>query len=182
MGLTFQEVLVRSLKKLEKTNFEKFIKKLSAWKVTEQYKNIPQDLLSEKDPEHVAGLINEYYKLSYGSEVTLAVLEDIGEKEVWEELQDDLREVDSSNDGLGTEIVTVVSPFVQEKEDEKEERDVLVGKHLSTIGDKVNVLSKYKCENIKRNPATVRIRDSFFIHPLQASGHKINAIAVPKKR
>ncbi|XP_040271228.1 uncharacterized protein LOC120986628 isoform X2 [Bufo bufo] len=106
MGLTLQEVLVRALKKLEDSSFQRFIQKLSVWEVREEYKNIPKDKLTGKDPEHVADLINRYYRYGYGAEVTLSLLEDIGEKKVREELQQDLREVDFSGHGLGTTMFT----------------------------------------------------------------------------
>ncbi|XP_075715720.1 apoptosis-associated speck-like protein containing a CARD [Rhinoderma darwinii] len=108
MGLTLQEGLVKALKKLEDSSFQGFIEKLSVLEVREQYKNIPKDELTGKDPEHVAGLIIEYYKYAYGAEVTLVVLEDIDEKKVREELQHDLMEADPSKNGLGTKMFTVM--------------------------------------------------------------------------
>ncbi|XP_066449965.1 uncharacterized protein [Eleutherodactylus coqui] len=95
MGLTLQEVLVRALKKLEESSLQKFIEKLRVLEVREQYTKIPKDELTGKDPEHIAGLISTYYRDVYGAEVTLDILEDINEKKVREELQQDLMEVDT---------------------------------------------------------------------------------------
>ncbi|XP_069805756.1 uncharacterized protein [Dendropsophus ebraccatus] len=113
MGLTLQEVLVTALKKLEEKGLQRFIEKLSVWEVREEYKKIPKDELLGKDPEHVAGLINDYYNYSYGAEVTLAVLEEIGEKKVREELQHDLR-TDTSGHGLGTAMYTDRVKFIDD--------------------------------------------------------------------
>ncbi|XP_044138789.1 uncharacterized protein LOC122929327 [Bufo gargarizans] len=112
MVLTLQEVLVRALKKLEDLSFQRFIQKLSVWEVREECKNIPIDELTGKDPEHVADLINRYYRYAYGAEMTLSLLEDIGEKKVREELQQDLREVDISGHGLGTTMFTDRVKFI----------------------------------------------------------------------
>ncbi|XP_075715404.1 uncharacterized protein LOC142750296 isoform X2 [Rhinoderma darwinii] len=112
MVLTVQEVLVRALKKLEDSSFQRFIEKLSVLEVREQYKNIPKDELSGKDPEHIVGMINEYYRYAYGAEVTLDVLEDIDEKNVREELQHELMEVDISGYGLGTKMFTDRVDFI----------------------------------------------------------------------
>ncbi|XP_056425986.1 uncharacterized protein LOC130367542 isoform X2 [Hyla sarda] len=114
MGLTLQEVLGRTLKKLEESSFQRFIEKLSDWEVRkEEYTKIPEDELTGKDPEHVAGLINQYYKSAYGAEVTLTVLQDIDEKKVREELQCYLREVDTSGHGLGTAMYTDNVNFIE---------------------------------------------------------------------
>ncbi|KAM3927271.1 uncharacterized protein RB166_010016 isoform 2-T4 [Leptodactylus fuscus] len=112
MGLTLQEVLLTALKKLDHLTYQRFILKLSIWKVREGYKNIPKDELMGKDPDHVAGLIHEYYSYAYGAEVTLAVLEDIGEKKVQEELQRDLWKVDNTRQGLGTSMFTEKVIFI----------------------------------------------------------------------
>ncbi|XP_044134540.1 uncharacterized protein LOC122927047 isoform X4 [Bufo gargarizans] len=108
MGLTLQEVLIRTLKKLEESSFQRFIKNLSVWEAREEYEygNIPKNELTGKNPEHIAGLINTYYNYAYGAEVTLAILEDIDEKKVREELQQDLKEVDILGQGLGTRMFT----------------------------------------------------------------------------
>ncbi|XP_044134590.1 uncharacterized protein LOC122927080 isoform X3 [Bufo gargarizans] len=108
MGLTLQEVLIRTLKKLEESSFQRFIKNLSVWEAREEYEyeNIPKNELTGKNPEHIAGLINTYYKYAYGAEVTLAILEDIDEKKVREELQQELKEVDILRQGLGTRMFT----------------------------------------------------------------------------
>ncbi|XP_069817163.1 uncharacterized protein [Dendropsophus ebraccatus] len=114
MGRTLQEVLVTVLKKLEEKGLQRFIEKLSVWEVREEYRKIPKDELIGKDPEHVAGLINDYYNYSYGAEVTLAVLEEIGEKKVREELQHDLRTVGTSGHGLGTAMYTDRVKFIDD--------------------------------------------------------------------
>ncbi|XP_056425952.1 uncharacterized protein LOC130367540 [Hyla sarda] len=112
MGLTVQEVLTRALKKLEQSSFQRFIEKLTIWNVGEQYKNILKGELTEKDPEHIAGLLIKYYKNVYGCEVTLSVLWDINEKKIWKELQHDLRVVDISGHGLGTKMFTAGDHFL----------------------------------------------------------------------
>ncbi|XP_075131688.1 uncharacterized protein LOC142204278 [Leptodactylus fuscus] len=113
MGLTLQNVLVRALKKLTELGFQRFIEKLSVWKVREEYKSIPKEELKGKDPEEVVSLINEYYKYVYGAEVTLDVLEDIKEIKVREELQRDLQEVDVAGHGLGTVMFTDRVTFIE---------------------------------------------------------------------
>ncbi|XP_044134599.1 uncharacterized protein LOC122927086 [Bufo gargarizans] len=113
MGLTLQEVLERAVKKLKDPSFQHFKKKLSRWEVRKEYKNIPKDELTGKDPEHVAGLIIKNFKYAYGAELTLAVLEDIDEKKVREELQHDLREVDIAGHGLGTSMFTDQVNFIE---------------------------------------------------------------------
>ncbi|XP_066450116.1 uncharacterized protein [Eleutherodactylus coqui] len=92
MGLTLQEVLVRALKKLEESSLQKFIEKLRVLEVRRQYTKIPKDELTGKDPEHIAGLISTYYRDGYGAEVTLDILQDINEKKIREELQQDVME------------------------------------------------------------------------------------------
>ncbi|XP_069805794.1 uncharacterized protein [Dendropsophus ebraccatus] len=114
MGLTLQEVLVTALKKLEEPSFQRFVERLSVWEVREEYRNILKDEQTGKDPEHVASLINNYYNYSYGAEVALAVLEEIGEKKVREELQHDLRTVDTSGHGLGTAMYTARVKFIDD--------------------------------------------------------------------
>ncbi|KAM3927280.1 uncharacterized protein RB166_010022 [Leptodactylus fuscus] len=90
MVLRLQAAMEKALKKLDQSSYQRFIEKLSVWEVKEEYKNIQKDELMGKDPEHVAGLIYEYYGDDYGAEVTLAVLEDIDEKIVQDELRCDL--------------------------------------------------------------------------------------------
>ncbi|XP_073403260.1 uncharacterized protein [Dendrobates tinctorius] len=113
MGRTLHEVLVKALEKLKHSNFQRFIDKLSVWKIREEYKNIPEDVLSGKNPETIAHLITKNYRDAYGAEVTLAVLEDIDEKKVRQELQNDLREVDISGHGLGTMMFTDRVNFIE---------------------------------------------------------------------
>ncbi|KAG9467593.1 hypothetical protein GDO78_014655, partial [Eleutherodactylus coqui] len=92
MAVTLLVVLVKALKKLKESSFRRFIEKLSDWEVREKYTKIPKDDLTGKDPEHIVGLINSYYREGYGAEVTLDILEGINEKKVREELQQDLME------------------------------------------------------------------------------------------
>ncbi|XP_066449969.1 uncharacterized protein [Eleutherodactylus coqui] len=106
MAVTLLVVLVKALKKLKESSFRRFIEKLSDWEVREKYTKIPKDDLTGKDPEHIVGLINSYYREGYGAEVTLDILEGINEKKVREELQQDLMEVDFRRQGLGTPMFT----------------------------------------------------------------------------
>ncbi|KAM3910385.1 uncharacterized protein RB166_021011 [Leptodactylus fuscus] len=106
MVLRLQQAMVRALKKLEEPSFQRFIEKLSLWEARYECKKIPKDELMGKDLKQVTDLIVGYYKHAYGAEVTLAVLEDIGEKKVREELQRDLRKVDVAGHGLGTTMYT----------------------------------------------------------------------------
>ncbi|CAJ0962664.1 unnamed protein product [Ranitomeya imitator] len=112
MTLTLQEVLVRALKKLEDSSFQRFIGKLNVWKVKDKYIKIPKNEVMGKDPEQLADLINKYYKYAYGAEVTLAVLSKINEKSVRESLQLDLKEVDITGQGLGTGTFTDFRPSI----------------------------------------------------------------------
>ncbi|XP_069623594.1 uncharacterized protein [Ranitomeya imitator] len=113
MTLTLQEVLVRALKKLEDSSFQRFIGKLNVWKVKDKYIKIPKNEVMGKDPEQLADLINKYYKYAYGAEVTLAVLSKINEKSVRESLQLDLKEVDITGQGLGTGTFTDRVNFIE---------------------------------------------------------------------
>ncbi|XP_069623597.1 uncharacterized protein [Ranitomeya imitator] len=108
-----RKVLARTLEKLKDSDFQRFIDKLSGWKIREEYKSIPEDVLRGKNPETIAHLITKNYRDAYGAEVTLAVLEDIDEKKVRQELQNDLREVDTSGHGLGTMMFTDRVNFIE---------------------------------------------------------------------
>ncbi|XP_044160529.1 uncharacterized protein LOC122945532 [Bufo gargarizans] len=94
MGLTVRDALVYALENLEKMGFKKFRKRLHEIEVKENYRRIPRGKLEDKDWGDVADLIREYYKDVYGVEVTLQVLDKINERQVAEELQEDLQKVD----------------------------------------------------------------------------------------
>ncbi|XP_073510647.1 uncharacterized protein [Phyllobates terribilis] len=113
MGRTLQEALVRALEKLKDSSFQRFRDKLSGWKIREEYKNNKDHVLTGKNPETIAHLITEFYRDAYGAELTLAVLEDIDEENVRQDLQNDLREVDISGHGLGTMMFTDRVNFIE---------------------------------------------------------------------
>ncbi|XP_072000789.1 uncharacterized protein [Engystomops pustulosus] len=106
MAPTLHEVLLKALEKLEDSSFQRFIENLIVWEVREEYKNIPKHWNTGAGLDHVAGQIVDYFRSAYGAEVTLAILEDINEKKVRQELQDDLKNVDMRKFGLGTMMFT----------------------------------------------------------------------------
>ncbi|XP_072006110.1 uncharacterized protein [Engystomops pustulosus] len=152
MGLTLQEVLVKALKKLEDPSFQRFLEELSVWEVRDQYTNI-SDELKGKNREDVAGLIIKYFNTSYGAEVTLDVLEVINEKNVWEELQRDLREVDISGLGLGTSLLTDKVHFTDDHRSELIVRITDVDPVLNDLRDQ-NLLTHEQYEDLMRRTTT----------------------------
>ncbi|XP_072006096.1 uncharacterized protein [Engystomops pustulosus] len=121
MAPTLRAALVKALMKLKDSSFQRFKEKLSVWEIREEYKNIHKDELMGRDPEHVVDQILDHYRCAYGAEVTLAVLEDIKEAKVSEDLRHDLNE-DTAAHGLGT------TAFI----------------------DKVNLLDRHRSEFIRR--------------------------------
>ncbi|KAG9462153.1 hypothetical protein GDO78_014809 [Eleutherodactylus coqui] len=91
MGKTVQDVMVRALMNLGKTSFKSFKNKLNDWEFKEGYSQIPYRKLEEADEEDVAKFIINYYKESYGIEVTLGILEAIDERQAAENLRTALK-------------------------------------------------------------------------------------------
>lgn len=91
MEKTVRDLLVEALENLEKKSFKKFKNKLNDLEIKKGHNKIPRGKLEEADTEDVADLIRKYYTDSYGTEVTLTVLEAIDEKQEAEKLRSALR-------------------------------------------------------------------------------------------
>ncbi|NP_001086388.1 PYD and CARD domain containing L homeolog [Xenopus laevis] len=79
MGQTVRDLLLETLEELGEKQFKKFKGKLNDWEVNAGYKVIPKCRLEKADEDDVADLIISFYAETYGIEVTLGVLEAIGE-------------------------------------------------------------------------------------------------------
>lgn len=87
MGKTVRDLLVETLENLERKSFKKLKNKLNDLEIKKGHNKIPKGKLEEADTEDVANLIINYYTDSYGTEVTLTVLEAIDEKQEAEKLR-----------------------------------------------------------------------------------------------
>ncbi|XP_075711672.1 uncharacterized protein LOC142748464 [Rhinoderma darwinii] len=157
MGLTSHEM--RALGKLEHSSIQRFIKKLSVWKARKEYKNIPKDELTGKDIGHILGLINKYFNYAYGAEVILALLEDIDEKEVRRELQHDLREVNTSDDGFGTIMFTDKVNFIDNHRSELITNITDVDPVLRDLRDQDRLTQEQYNDVMKKTTTWEKMRD-----------------------
>ncbi|XP_068103267.1 apoptosis-associated speck-like protein containing a CARD [Hyperolius riggenbachi] len=96
MVRTVRDVLIFALENMGEKSFKKFRNKLNDWTIKEGYSKIPRGRLEKADPDDAVDLIRRYYKDDYGAELTLAVLDDINEKQVAEDLEKDLQTVTGS--------------------------------------------------------------------------------------
>ncbi|KAM4039415.1 uncharacterized protein ACNLHF_017566 [Anomaloglossus baeobatrachus] len=159
MARTLQELLVKALEKLSDQGFQRFVDKLRDWKVRKEYKRIQEHVITGKNPESIAHVIIESYRQAYGAEVTLAVLEDIGESKVRQELQHDLKEVDISGQGLGTITFTDRVNFIENLGSGLITTIDEVDPVLQTLQDQ-NLLSVEQCKDLmKKTTSKEKMRD-----------------------
>ncbi|XP_068099984.1 uncharacterized protein [Hyperolius riggenbachi] len=90
MARRVRDALIAALENLDHAGFKKFCSKLAEWDIQRAYSRIPWSKLEKADPEDVVGLILAYYNDDYGTELTLAILDAINEKQVAEELKQHL--------------------------------------------------------------------------------------------
>lgn len=74
--------MLGALNELESGSLKSFRNKLNDCTVKEGYKRIPKGQLENKDPEDLTKLILQYYRDSYGVELTVSVLKAINENQV----------------------------------------------------------------------------------------------------
>ncbi|XP_075034985.1 uncharacterized protein LOC142097223 [Mixophyes fleayi] len=148
-GLTVQDVLVTALKKPGKWKFKRFKEHLCEWEVTKGYIKITKDQLKGKDPDHVADLIRRHYTDSYGTDVTLAILETINEKKVREKLQHDLMKA-TFMDKLRSDLIRrimIIDPVLHDLR----EQGRLTQEQYKDLSEKPTSLEKMRglCDTIR---------------------------------
>ncbi|XP_073491710.1 guanylate-binding protein 6-like isoform X2 [Aquarana catesbeiana] len=133
MKRTVRDALVNALENLESNSFKKFKGKLSDVKVDEKYSVIPRSRLENANVGQIVDLILDYYKDSYGGNITLEVLHHINERKVEEKLRKDLGKDNSPSLTVGS-VITMEAPI---RLIEHTENDKLVVNQKA-----INILSK----------------------------------------
>ncbi|KAM9305367.1 apoptosis-associated speck-like protein containing a CARD [Gastrophryne carolinensis] len=87
MVRSVRDALVRALEDLEDRDLKKFCNTIRDWDIKEGYSRIPRSKLEGGDVDDIVNVIRDYYKDQYGAELTVAVLEDINQKNVAQELE-----------------------------------------------------------------------------------------------
>ncbi|KAM9305366.1 apoptosis-associated speck-like protein containing a CARD [Gastrophryne carolinensis] len=91
MVRSVRDALVRALEDLVDKDLGRFCNTIHDWDIKEGYNRIPRSKLVGKSVDDIVNVIRDYYKDQYGAELTVAVLEDINQRNVAQELEENLR-------------------------------------------------------------------------------------------